>query len=300
MHDHHHSHTVEGLRPEQVNTAFIVSIALNVIYIVAEVTAGILNNSISLLSDAGHNVSDVASLLLSLLAFRLAGRKSTTRFTYGYKKTTILAALANAVILLMAVGVLGFEVVQRLLSPREIRGDVVAWVAGLGIVVNALSALLFFRNRKSDLNVRSAFLHLAADALVSLGVVIAGVLISFTGWYWLDPVMGLIVLIIVLASTWSLLAESFRLSVDAVPEGIRLEQVKEAIEKVANVTHAYHIHVWAMSTTENALTAHVVISPQLSFDEKMGVVREIKHELEHMGITHSTIEIDSSAAKDSH
>jgi cobalt-zinc-cadmium efflux system protein len=271
-----------------------VAIGLNVLYIVAEVTAGILNNSISLLSDAGHNVSDVASLLISLLAFRLARRRSTKRFTYGYKKTTVLAALANAVILLIAVGVLGFEVVQRLLSPREIRGDVVAWVAGLGIVVNALSALLFYRNRKSDLNVKSAFLHLAADALVSLGVVIAGILISFTGWNWLDPVVGLVVLVVVLASTWNLLAESFRLSVDAVPEGIDLEEVKGVIEKMPNVVRASHIHIWAMSTTEIALTAHVLIDDRLAFDEKIGVVKNIKHQLEHMRITHSTIEIDSS------
>jgi cobalt-zinc-cadmium efflux system protein len=293
MHDHHHhSHTVSELKPGKVNTAFIVAIALNVIYIVAEVAAGLLNNSISLLGDAGHNVSDVASLLISLLALRLAERKSTKRFTYGFKKTTVLAALANAVILLVAVGVLGYEVVRRLLSPVEIRGDVVAWVAGLGILVNACSALLFFRNRKSDLNVRSAFLHLAADALVSLGVVIAGVVMSFTGWQWLDPVVGMAVLLVVLASTWNLLAESFRLSVDAVPEGIELAEVKKVIENVPDVVHAYHIHVWAMSTTEIALTAHVRINQELSFEEKVAVVQSIKHELEHMRINHSTIEIE--------
>lgn len=288
---HDHSHLPAA--PNSIGTRFVLSIALNAIYIVAELAAGLTYHSVALLSDAGHNVSDVASLLLSLLAFRLARRKSSSRFTYGYKKTTVLAALGNAVILLVAVGVLGYEVFHRLLNPQPVRGGVIAWVAGIGIAINAASAFLFFSARNSDLNVRSAYLHMAADALVSLGVVVAGLLITFTGWYWLDPVIGLVVLAVILFSTGSLLAESFRLSVDAVPEAIELEEIQRAMEGVSGVRRAYHIHIWAMSTTENALTAHVLLDELLSFDEKMKVVGRLKHELQHHNISHSTIELDA-------
>jgi cobalt-zinc-cadmium efflux system protein len=224
----------------------------------------------------------------------MARRKSNSRFTYGYKKTTVLAALGNAVILLIAVGGLGYEIFQRFLLPRAVEGEVIAWIAGIGIVVNAASAFLFFRNRKSDLNVKSAFLHMAADALVSLGVVVTGILISLTGWYWLDPVIGLIVLVVILISTWSLLGESFRLSVDAVPEAIQLEEIQQMMEGVAGIRRVHHIHIWAMSTTENALTAHVVLGEELSFEEKMRVIERLKHLLQHANIAHSTIEIDAA------
>jgi cobalt-zinc-cadmium efflux system protein len=293
MHQHHHHHTHTSRQLAHVNKAFLFSIALNLLYVIAEGTAGIIYNSVALLSDAGHNISDIASLLLSLLAFRLTRKKSTNRFTYGYKKTTILAALTNAVILLIAVGVLGFEVVQRFMRPHPVQGNIIAWVAGLGIIVNALSAFFFFSDRKRDINVRSAFIHLAADAFVSLGVVVAGITIYFTGWLWLDPAIGLVVLIVVLISTWQLLSESFRLSVDAVPAGIDLETIKELMESVPDVVRVHHIHIWAMSTTENALTAHVILNDQLDFAQKMNVIKRIRHELEHQNITHSTIEIDS-------
>ncbi len=292
-HDHGHSHSHLPTALDNVGAIFVWSIALNSIYIIAELVAGLMYQSVALLSDASHNVSDVASLLLSLLAYRLARRKSNSRFTYGYKKTTVLSALGNAVILLIAIGVLGYESIARLMHPRPVEGGVIAWVAGIGIAVNAASAILFFKSRKSDLNVRSAYLHMASDALVSVGVVLAGIIISFTGWYWLDPVIGLAVLLVILFGTWSLLAESFRLSVDAVPESIRLEQIQHVMETVPGVQRVHHIHIWAMSTTENALTAHVVLDSELDFDQKMETVNRLKHELEHQNIPHSTIEMDA-------
>lgn len=294
-HDHAHHHHAEPIT--HPGKAFWISIGLNLAYVVAELVAGLVYHSMALLTDAGHNISDVASLLLSLLAFSLAKRKSTKRFTYGFKKTTILAALANAVILLVAIGVLGVETIRRFSEPYQVQGGVIAWVAGMGIVVNSLSAFLFYKGRKGDLNVKSAYLHLLADALVSLGVVLAGIVISFTGWYVLDPLVGSVVLVVILVSTWGLLADSFKLSVDAVPAGIDLEQVKDVIRKVPHVQDVHHVHVWAISTTENSLTAHVQIDDRLDFEQKLQVVREIKHELEHANIRHSTIEIESSRAR---
>ena len=292
-HNHsHHSHD-HGISPSDNGTAFIVGICLNVLFIIVEVVTGVINNSMSLLTDAGHNLSDVASLVLSLIAFRLAKKKSTEKFTYGYKKTTVLAALFNAVFLLIAIGILGFESVHRLLNPEVVKGNVIAWVAGVGIVVNVLTALMFFKNRHSDLNIKSAYLHMMSDALVSAGVVAGGILIVYTGWYWVDPVIGLVIMIVILIGTWSLLTDSFRLSVDAVPPSIDMNEIKELIGKQKNITDVHHIHIWALSTTENALTAHISLNDALSFNEKMNLVQNLKHELMHHKIQHSTIEIET-------
>jgi cobalt-zinc-cadmium efflux system protein len=238
----------------------------------------------------------VASLVLSLIAFRLAKKRSTANFTYGYKKTTVLAALFNAVLLLIAVGILGFESVHRLFNPALVKGNIIAWVAGAGIIVNAVTAFLFFKNRKSDLNIKSAYLHMLSDALVSVGVVAGGILISYTGFYWIDPVIGLIIMVVILISTWSLLTDSFRLSVDAVPPEIDIQDIKEVITKQKNIIEAHHIHIWALSTTENALTAHITVNESLSFDEKMALVKNLKHELMHHKIHHSTIEIETAVS----
>ena len=230
----------------------------------------------SLLTDAGHNLSDVASLVLSLIAFRLAKKKSTEKFTYGFKKTTVLAALFNAVLLLIAIGILGFESVHRLFNPAAVKGNIIAWVAAAGIFVNIITALMFFKNRKSDLNIKSAYLHMMSDALVSVGVVAGGILITYTGWYWVDPAIGLIIMVVILVGTWSLLTESFRLSVDAVPPDINIQEIKDIITSQKNIVEAHHIHVWALSTTENALTAHVSLNEALSFDEKMDIGTKFK------------------------
>lgn len=292
-HNHSHHNHDHGISPADNGTAFIVGICLNVLFIIVEVVTGIINNSMSLLTDAGHNLSDVASLVLSLLAFRLARKKSTEKFTYGYKKTTVLAALFNAVFLLIAIGILGFESVHRLLNPEVVKGNVIAWVAGVGIVINVLTALMFFKNRHSDLNIKSAYLHMMSDALVSAGVVAGGILIVYTGWYWLDPVIGLVIMIVILVGTWSLLTHSFRLSVDAVPPSIDMNEIKELISKQKNITDVHHVHIWALSTTENALTAHISLNDALSFNEKMDLVQNLKHELMHHKIHHSTIEIET-------
>ena len=291
-HHHHHNHD-HGINSGETSIAFIIGITLNLLFVIAEVVTGILNNSISLLTDAGHNLSDVASLVLSLLAFRLAKKKSTEKFTYGYKKTTVLAALFNAVFLLIAIGTLGFESVHRLLNPATVKGNVIAWVAGAGIVINVVTALMFFKNRHSDLNIKSAYWHMMSDALVSAGVVAGGILIVYTGWYWVDPVIGLIIMIVILIGTWSLLTDSFRLSVDAVPPDIDMNEIKQIIINHRNITDVHHIHIWALSTTENALTAHISLNDALSFNEKMDLVQNLKHELMHHKIHHSTIEIET-------
>jgi cobalt-zinc-cadmium efflux system protein len=202
----------------------------------------------------------------------------------------VLAALVNAVVLLIAIGVLGVESFMRLLKPEAVSGGVIAWVAALGIIINSISAFLFFR-QKQELNSKVAYLHLLADALVSLGVVIAGIVISYTHLYWIDPAIGLLIMVVILLSTWRLLRDSFKMTIDAVPSGIELDKIKKVITSVSHVKHVYHVHVWPLSTTENALTAHVVIDEQLPFNQKLQVVNAIKHELKHHNIHHSTIEL---------
>jgi len=291
-HDHHsHSHS-HGLDFQESNSrAFIVGIYLNIAFVIAEIIGGLIFNSMSLLTDAGHNLSDVASLFLSLLAFKMATKKSSPVYTYGYKKTTVLAALANAVILFIAIGILGVESFTRFLKPEKVQGGAIAWIAALGIVINSITAFLFYGNRKKELNARGAYLHLFADALISLGVVVTGIIIVYTGWYWLDAVTGIIIMIIILITAWGLLRDSFKMTIDAVPSGIELENIKKIILQIDHVKQVGHVHVWPLSTTENALTAHVALDEQLTFDEKLNVIADIRHELLHHNIHHSTIEL---------
>jgi|SRR5579875_3549556 len=299
-HDHHHHPHAHEVNLAAVHKkSFLVGIVLNSAFVVAEVVAGLVYHSVALLTDAGHNLGDVASLLISLWSFFLAQKKSTPTFTYGYKKTTILAALINAVVLFVGIGILGYESIIRLQHPQAVQGSAIAWVAALGIAVNAISAFVFFKSRKQELNVKSAYLHLLMDALVSLGVVIGGVLIAYTHWYWIDPVIGLIIMLVIFMSTWSLLKDSFKMVVDAVPSGIDLNEIIAIMEKVQYVDAVHHVHIWPLSTTENALTAHVVVSDQLSFADKTKVVQEIRHQLEHHNVHHSTIELEVSAAQKS-
>ena len=290
-HAHGHSHAIKINRSNK--NVFLVGIGLNLAFVLAEAIAGFVYNSMALLTDAGHNLSDVASLVVSLVAFWIARRQSNAVFTYGFKKSTVLAALVNAVVLLVAVGILGYESFTRLFRPEPVSGGVIAWVAAIGIVINSVSAFLFFR-QKEELNARAAYLHLLADALVSLGVVIAGVVISYTDLYWLDPAIGLAIMVVILVSTWGLLRDSFKMSIDAVPAGIELAAIKKVITGVPGVQQVHHVHVWSISTTENALTAHVVIDEQLPFEEKLRVIAEIKHQLAHHDIHHSTLEMAKS------
>jgi len=292
-HHHHHSPVIAT-----ISKAFWVGIILNSAFVVVEFVAGFYYNSLALLSDAGHNLSDVASLSLSLLAFRLAKSKATERFTYGYHKSTILASLVNAVILFIAVGSIGWEAVQRFLHPVETQGGVIAIVAGIGIVINSVSAFFFFRNKDKDLNVKSAYLHLAVDAFVSAGVVMAGVLISYTRLKWIDPLISLVIMAVVIYSTWSLLTESLRLSLDAVPENIDTEKIKIQMLKTEGVKDIHHIHIWAISTTRNAMTAHLILKNDLTEKQIANLKSNLKHELEHLNIQHATLETESQNCHD--
>lgn len=295
-HDHSHDHHHHGPTVlTNVNRALIIGVVLNTAYVLVEFSMGIYYNSLALIADAGHNLSDVAGLLLSLLAFRLARVRQTPTFTYGYRKSTVLASLINAVILLVTIGAILWESIQRFRNPEPIAGLPVAWVAGLGLVVNTVSALLFFRDKDHDLNVKGAYLHLMADALVSLGVVIAGIVISYTGWSWLDPVIGVVVAFVILGSTWRLLSESLRLSLDGVPAGIDMQAVLSDLRDVSGVQTVHHVHIWAMSTTENALTAHLVLSPGLTDADVSALKADVRHRLEHHTIRHATLETEVTA-----
>lgn len=254
-HDHHHDHTVSSL-----NKAFILGITLNVAFVVVEFAVGLYYGSMGLLSDAGHNLSDVASLLLAMLAFRLAQAHATPRYTYGYKKSTVLISLLNSVILLIAVGVIVAESIGRMMHPAPIEGGAIAWTAGVGVAINGFTAWLFMKDKDKDLNVKGAYLHMAADALVSVGVLVSGLVISWTGWTVVDPIVGLVVAAVIVASVWSLTRASLRLSLDGVPDGIRVDELERMMTAVPGVEAVHHIHVWAISTTENALTAHVVLT----------------------------------------
>ena len=283
---HHHNHIVTP------NRAFIFGIILNLGYVITEVIFGIANHSMALLTDAGHNLGDVAGLAISLLAFRMAKVKSSDAYTYGYKKTTILAALLNAVILLIAIGIIGYESIVRLQDPTPVPGGTIAWVAAIGIVINGISALLFFRDKDHELNSKGAYMHMLVDAMVSLGVVISGIVILYTHWYWLDAAVSILVLLIILKGTWSLMMDSFRLSMDGVPTNVDINQVTLAAGKVKGVKDFHHVHIWAMSTTENALTAHLVVENNLDNAELTSVKNNLKHQLQHLNINHITLETE--------
>lgn len=285
-HSHQHGHAINA---ESLNKAFIIGIVLNLAFVVIEFTAGFWFDSLALLSDAGHNLSDVVSLVLALLAFRLAKVKANARYTYGYKKSTILVSLLNAVILLVAVGAIIIESIHKLSNPAVVPGGAIAWVAGVGVLINAFTAFLFMKDKEKDLNVKGAYLHMAADALVSVGVLVAGIVISRTGWYIIDPIIGLIVAVVILVSTWNLLHDSLRLTLDGVPASIDSQQVVEAIRALPGVDDVHHIHIWAISTTENALTAHIVLKQPEGMQE---VKHLIRHRLDDFGIGHATLEFE--------
>ena len=285
-HSHQHSHAINA---ESLNKAFIIGIVLNLAFVVIEFAAGFWFDSLALLSDAGHNLSDVVSLVLALLAFRLAKVKANERYTYGYKKSTILVSLLNAVILLVAVGAIVIESIHKLSNPAVVPGGAIAWIAGVGVLINAFTAFLFMKDKEKDLNVKGAYLHMAADALVSVGVLVAGIVISRTGWYIIDPIIGLIVAVVILISTWNLLHDSLRLTLDGVPTSIDSQKVVKAIRALPGVDDVHHIHIWAISTTENALTAHIVLKQPESMQE---VKHLIRHRLEDFGIDHATLEFE--------
>ena len=287
-HNHHH----HAPKITSLNKAFIIGIILNFSYVIFQIVVGFRINSLSLLSDAAHNFADVVALGLSLLAFKLASVKATEKYTFGYKKASILVALFNALLLLISVGAIGYEAILRFFNPEPQQGLTIAIVSGVGILINGISAFQFFRDKDSDLNVKSAFSHLAADAVVSLGLVVGGILIHFTGWVWIDPVLSLIVALVIIWGTWSLMKDTLRLSMDGVPNDIDLEKVRQEILESPEVASVHHIHVWAMSTTENALTAHIVLKQVIDFQNITKLKQHIKHHLEHVNIHHATLEFE--------
>lgn len=289
IHSDSHPLTEHTPEAERLNKAFIIGIVLNAVFVIVEFGIGFYYHSLSLLSDAGHNLGDVASLVLAMLAMRLSTVHPNEVYTYGYKKSTILVSLLNAVILLVTVGIIVAESIHKLAHPVAVEGAAIAWTAGVGVVINAVTAWLFLKNKNKDLNVKGAYLHMAADTLVSVGVVISGIIIMYTGWAILDPIIGLLIAVIIVVSTWSLLRDSLRLSLDGVPVGMDSEKIRKIILSQPGVVNCYHLHIWAISTTETALTAHVAISHMEHMKE---IKHAIKQALAQAGITHATLEFE--------
>lgn len=289
---HDHSHGA----PASFGRAFAIGIALNCAFVAAEAVAGLAANSMALLADAGHNLSDVLGLALAWAGATMAKLPASERFSYGFKKAPILAALLNAILLLVAVGAILLEAAQRLVHAQEANGETVMIVAAIGILINGLTAWLFVSGRKHDINIRGAFLHMAADAAVSLGVVIAGALILFTGLLWIDPVVSIIVALVILWSTFDLLKQSTGMSLAGVPRGISLPEVGGALKAIEGVESLHDLHIWPMSTTENALTAHLIVPRDDRRKQVLAEARRMLHDRFHL--QHVTIQIDGSPEDD--
>ena len=280
---HSHAHSNYG-------RAFAIGIALNLLYVGGEAVAGIISGSLALLADSGHNLGDVLGLSLSWGAAVLSRRQPSGRFTYGLRSSSILAALANAIILLVVTGGIAWEAVWRITHPVPVASGIVIWVAAAGIVVNGATALLFASGRLHDLNIKSAFLHMAADTLVTAGVVAAGVVIWLTSWYWLDPAVSLIVSAVIVLGTWGLVRNAINLALDAVPEGVDAAAVRAHLLAMPGVTALHDLHIWGMSTTETALTCHLVLPGGHPGDAVLNGVAQQLHHL--FGIQHTTIQIE--------
>lgn len=286
----HHGHEVHSY-----SRAFAIGIALNAAFVVVEAIYGVLAGSLALLADAGHNVSDVVSLLLAWGASVLATRAATEKRTYGLRKATVMASLGSAILLLVALGGITWEAVGRLLHPSPVVGTTMMLVAAIGVAVNSVTALLFVKGRKRDLNIRGAFLHMAADAGVSLGVVVAGAFILVKGWLWMDPVISLGIVAVLLVGTWGLLRDSMRYAMDAVPASIDVAAVKQYLIRCPHVDRIHDLHVWPLSTTETALTVHLVVNEDnLDNDFLSGLQRQLH---DRFGIEHSTIQIERSSGE---
>jgi len=290
-HDHSHTHEVKDF-----SKAFAIGIALNVIFIVVEVVYGLIVNSLALIADAGHNLGDVLGLIIAWVASYLVKKSATQKYTYGLKKSSVLAAFLNAMILLVAIGIIIWEAIKRFAQPQPIEGTTIMIVAGIGVVINAATALLFFSGRKQDLNIKGAFLHMAADAGISLGVVIVGLVLTFTDYYWLDPVVSIVIALIIFWGTWDLLKDSTSLALDAVPKGIDREGVEKYLNSIPEIENFHDLHIWAMSTTETALTVHAVAVGNY---DRNKIIEKISAELRHhFNIIHTTIQIEDEREED--
>jgi len=296
-HHHGHDHRHHGRDPQAARgRAFALAVVLNLGFTVAEIAAGLISGSMALIADAGHNLSDVLALLLAWAANTLTARPPNERFTYGLKSSSILAAIANAALLWLALGAILVETIRRISDPAPVEGGMMMLVAALGIVINGFSAWLFARGRKSDLNMRAAFLHLAGDAAVSAGVVVAGFAVMQTGVALIDPVTSLVICIVIGWSSWGLLKDSLRMGLLAAPESIDVSEVRAFLSSQPGVAAVHDLHVWPMSTTETALTAHLVMPSGLPGDR---FLHELSHELHHrFGIGHPTVQIETAGGED--
>ncbi len=293
-HSHTHDHAHHHLHTDRLSRAFALGIALNIAFVVAEVICGLLANSLALLADAAHNLSDVVGLMLAWGASTLARRPPSARFTYGLRGSTILAALANAMLLLVVTGGIAWEAVLRFKSPAASNETLMIWVAIIGIFINGGTAWLFMADRKTDLNVRGAYLHMAADAGVSLGVAVAGVGILLTGWKWLDPAASLLIVAVIFVGTWGLLRDSVKLALHAAPENVNPTAVRGYLAGLAGVGEVHDLHIWAMSTTETALTVHLVMPGGHPGDE---FITDVVHHIEQaFQIGHVTLQIETGGA----
>ncbi len=295
---HHHSHIHHDQGHDHsgslknVNLSFIVAVSANLFYTIIEAVYAIITNSVSLLGDAGHNLSDVLGLLLAWGATYLASRKATELYSYGYRRTTILAAIINSVILVFAALYIAYASIDKLFAPTPIAEVVMMIVAAIGIVVNAGTALLFVKGRKNDLNLRGAFLHLAYDALISGGVVVAAIVIYYTGWLWIDPVLGLLIVVVILGGTWGLLRDSVNLILDAVPQGIDRKAVHDYLQQIAGVSQVHDLHIWAMSTFENCLTAHLIMPENTLWDSEESYAAIGASLKDNFNIHHVTLQVE--------
>lgn len=284
---HDHSHEIGNY-----NRAFAIGVILNVLFVAIEVGYGVFANSLALIADAGHNLSDVVTLLLAWGASLLAKRAATEKRTYGLRKVTILASMTSAILLLFTLGGITWEAIRRFINPQPVEGITVIIVAGIGVVINTLTALLFVKDQKHDLNIRGAFLHMAADAGISLGVVIAGIFVLAKGWLWIDPVVSLVIVAVIFIGTWGLFRESINYSIDAVPKNIDIAGIREYLKSIEQVRSFHDLHVWPLSTTEVALTVHIVVDNK-SIDNNF--LRQLQqHFHDHFGIDHSTIQVETS------
>lgn len=290
-HGHHHGHHGHSHAPKDFGRAFAIGTALNLGFVVVEAAAGLFTHSLALLADAGHNLSDVLGLLMAWGAVVLAKRAPSARRTYGLRKGTILASLANAALLLVAVGAIAWEAVRRFAAPEPIETGPVMIVAAVGIAINTATALMFMKGSKEDLNVRGAFLHMAADAAVSAGVVVAALAMSVTNWLWLDPVVSLVIVAVIVLGTWGLLRDSLDLALDATPRGIDPGKVRDWLVARPGVSEVHDLHIWAMSTTETAMTAHVVRPLDADHDQ---FLHDVCAELaSKFNIGHVTIQVET-------
>jgi cobalt-zinc-cadmium efflux system protein len=287
---HHHAHDHVHV-PGVYGAGFALGLALNLGFVALEAAFGVIGNSVALLADAGHNLSDVLALAIAWAASVLAQHRPSRRFTYGFRSSSILAALFNAIVLLIAVGAIAVEAVNRLAAPAPVAGGLVMAVAGAGIFVNGTTALLFLRDRHRDLNRRAAFLHMAGDAAISLGVVLAAAVILQTGWLWIDPAVSLVIALVIVATTWRLLTDAVNLALHGVPSGIDAAAVRAHLGRVRGVCAVHDLHIWPMSTTETALTCHLVMPEGHPGDAALAHLSQELHE--RFAIDHATIQIET-------